>query len=114
MDLRSIIAASAMVASTSVFASSYNGTIAAVVCHEPGTTAVCQVQVNGAISQELPCASTPWKYTFNGTTAEGRNILSILLAAQVSRSTVSIEGLNQCNLVPQSEDLRHVFIVTAE
>ncbi len=94
-------------------ATTYNGTILRVVCHEQDTSPLCQVQLNGEVPS-LACATQAWKYSFDATTQEGRNILSILLAAQVSKQNVTIEGKGTCSLSSSSEDLRHVYINTPE
>ena len=93
--------------------SNYTGTIKAVVCHAPELTNVCQVQLNGVVENETCSASYPWKYSFVGTTDEGRNMLSILLAAQMAGKTVAMQGTG-CSISPVSENLRHVYIYTGE
>ena len=98
----------------SVYAgSNYTGTIKAVVCHAPELTNVCQIQLNGAVENETCSSSYPWKYSFVGTTDEGRNMLSILLAAQMAGKTVVMQGTG-CSISPVSENLRHVYIYTGE
>jgi hypothetical protein len=69
--------------------------------------------LNGS-APNLECAKQAWRYTFNGTNAEGKNILSILLAAQVGRAQVIVGGKGVCNLSGSSEDIRHVYINTPE
>ncbi|NRG05552.1 hypothetical protein HRJ46_19855 [Vibrio coralliilyticus] len=99
--------------SSNVFAgnSSFAGAIKAVVCHTDSLSPVCHVEVNGTPSNR-GCSDSTWHYTFNGTTPEGRNFLSILLAAQMSGKTAVLEGTGTCNLAKGSADLRHVFIST--
>ncbi|WP_065792579.1 hypothetical protein [Pseudoalteromonas luteoviolacea] len=93
-------------------ASEYTGTIKQVVCHAETVSSVCQVMLNGTPFSESCAKENSWKYTFNGATPEGKNILSILLAAQMSGKTVGIRGLDKCTLAAGSEDLRHVYIET--
>ena len=99
---------------TDAVATTFVGTIKNVVCHASGITDVCQVAVNGTVSSH-PCIANGlgWVYTLDGTNENGKNLLSILLAAQVSRSVVTIGGTGVCNLVGSSEDLRHVYIDTS-
>ena len=92
--------------------SSFSGTIKQVVCHAKEVSSVCQVAVNGTPSANPCSAPGGWVYTFNGVELEGKNLLSILLAAQISKSTVTIAGQGSCNLAASSEDLRHVYIHT--
>jgi hypothetical protein len=87
------------------------GTISSVVCHVSEISPVCHVALNGGLSL-APCATTGWHYTFNGATPEGKNILSILLAAQLSKQMITIGGKGVCTLAGGSEDLRHVYITT--
>lgn len=90
--------------------SSYTGTIRAVVCHAQSITSICQVEVNGVVQNET-CGTSNWKYTLEGATIEGKNMLSILLAAQMSGKEVVMAGTG-CSPGRASEDLRHVYIVT--
>ena len=96
--------------STNLFADSA-GTIYRMVCHASGVSSVCQVALNGTPTLAA-CATSGWHYTFDGTTAEGKNILSMLLAAQFSKQTITIGGKGTCTLSGSSEDLRHVYITT--
>ena len=89
--------------------SSYTGKIKQVVCHVAETSPVCQVMPSGSVLNET-CGTSGWKYTFDGTTAEGKNILSILLAAQVSQKTIVLRGLGKCTFGSTTEDLRHAYI----
>ena len=100
--------------STHTFGSAFTGTIKSVVCHDKTVSAWCQIRLNGQPSNPLACATQEWKYTFDATTIEGRNILSLLLAAQLSKQEVVIGGKGTCSLSSSSEDLRHVFINTPE
>ncbi|KZN38765.1 hypothetical protein N474_21095 [Pseudoalteromonas luteoviolacea CPMOR-2] len=93
-------------------ASEYRGTVKHVVCHVETVSPVCQVMLNGTPNAETCAKDSSWKYTFDGTTPEGKNILSILMAAQMSGKTVGIRGLDKCTLATGSEDLRHVYIET--
>ncbi|WP_281628853.1 hypothetical protein [Vibrio sp. St2] len=99
--------------SASAFAgnSDFSGTIKSVVCHADNISPVCHVAVNGTPSNR-GCANSDWHYTFKGTSAEGKNFLSILLAAQMSGKLVTLAGIGTCNLAEGSADLRHVFIST--
>lgn len=108
-----LIAACFTLASANTIAGAYTGTIKAIVCHEAAISSVCQISVNGT-PPGLPCASSSWRYTMDGTTTEGRNMLSILLAAQVSRQQITIGGKGACTLSGASEDIRHVYINTPE
>ncbi len=67
----------------------FTGTINRVVCHAEGVSPVCQIAVNGTPVVAL-CATSGWHYTFDGTTEEGKNILSILLASQISKQAITI------------------------
>lgn len=94
-------------------ATEYVGKIRAVVCHTIGV--VCQVQLNNPhTGAGCVTATSSWPYSFDGSTAVGKNILAVLLAAQASKETVIIGGLDSCNLVggSGSEDLRHAYIYT--
>jgi len=84
-----------------------------LVCHDADISPICQIQVNG-VAPNLECATQAWRYTLNGTTTEGKNMLSILLAAQVARQEVVIGGKGDCFLSSTSEDIRHVYINTPE
>lgn len=91
--------------------SSYTGTIKSVVCHVEFTSDICQVRVNGTVENETCSADLAWKYNFDGSNPHGKNILSILLAAQMSGKSVVI-GSQGCPNTSGPEDLRHVYIVT--
>lgn len=91
--------------------SSFTGTIKNVVCHANNISPVCNVQVNGEPAGR-GCSTADWHYAFDGTNAEGKNFLSILLAAQISRQTVVIAGQGTCDLAGGSDDLRHIYITT--
>lgn len=86
------------------------GTIYRMVCHTTGTP-VCQVSMNGTPSVAA-CSTSGWHYTFDATSAEGKNIVSIILAAQLSKQTITIGGKGTCLLANGSEDLQHVYITT--
>ncbi|WP_157633191.1 hypothetical protein [Vibrio bivalvicida] len=100
-----------IVNSNVVWASQYVGTVRNVVCHSKNITSLCQVRLNRSI-QGSTCATTEWTYVFDGSTIEGKNLLSILISAQVSKSTVVIGGTGSCSLNDESEDIRHIFIDT--
>jgi hypothetical protein len=100
-----------LVISGSVYADT-TGTIKQMVCHDESVSPVCQVSMNGAVNLAT-CATSGWHYTFDGTTAEGKNMLSIILAAQLSKQLITIGGKGNCALLGSSEDLRHVYITTA-
>jgi hypothetical protein len=87
-------------------------TVKRMVCHDASVSPVCQVSMNGAVSL-APCATSSWHYTFDGTTAEGKNMLSIILAAQLAKQLITLGGKGTCTLGGGSEDLRHVYITTA-
>jgi hypothetical protein len=89
----------------------FTGTVKQVVCHVQEISSVCHVSVNGSPTQPA-CVAQDWKYSFDGTTDEGKNILSILLAAQMSKQAVTIGGKGTCLLIGGTEDLRHVYITT--
>ena len=91
--------------------SSFTGTIKAVVCHANEISPVCHVEVNGAPAS-ASCVTSGWQYSFNGTNSEGKNFLSILLAAQMSKQTVTIGGQGTCSIAGGSEDMRHIYIST--
>lgn len=93
--------------------SAFNGTIKQVVCHAKEISSICHLSVNGTPTEQ-PCGAGGWPYSFIGTNAEGKNLLSILLAAQLSNSHVTIGGQGTCNIIGGSEDLRHVYINTIE
>lgn len=96
--------------SLSMAASAYTGKVSSVVCHATGVSSLCQVSLVGTPTGET-CSSSGWKYTFNGATSEGKNLLAILLAAQVSQRDLALGGRGVCTLVSDSEDLRHAYIV---
>ncbi|QPB85842.1 hypothetical protein CWC22_022850 [Pseudoalteromonas rubra] len=100
--------------SSSAFAgsSTFKGTIDSIVCHADNISPICHVKVNGTPAN-LGCGTSSWHYTFDATTTEGQNFLSILLAAQLSGKTISLAGQGTCNLTGGSADLRHVIITTA-
>jgi hypothetical protein len=87
------------------------GTIKQMVCHSNGVSPVCHVSMNGVPSL-AECSKSGWHYTFDGVTSEGKNILSIILAAQLSKTSITIGGKGTCLLAGGSEDLRHVYITT--
>lgn len=87
------------------------GTIFRLVCHVADISQICHVALNGTPSLAA-CATPGWHYTFNGTTPEGKNILSILLAAQISKQTITIGGKGVCTLASGTEDIRHAYITT--
>lgn len=93
--------------------SSYTGTIKAIVCHEENTSDICQIMVNGSVSNETCSTDVAWKYNFVGTTPEGKNLLSILLAAQVAGKNVVLGGKN-CPSTNGPENLRHAYISTPQ
>ena len=109
--LLSLSFALSAILSNLVYADS-TGTIYRVVCHESEISPVCQVAMNDTPSVAA-CATSGWHYTFDGTTAEGKNILSILLTAQISKQPITIGGKGICTLGGGSEDLRHAFITTS-
>jgi hypothetical protein len=94
----------------SLAGSAYTGKLSSVVCHATVVGGACQVSLVGTPTGET-CSSSGWKYTFNGTTPEGKNLLAILLAAQVAQRDVALGGLGVCTLAGGSEDLRHAYIV---
>jgi hypothetical protein len=94
------------------FAGGFTGTIRSIVCHEKNVSPTCQVSVNGVPSGQPDCATSGWKFSFDGTTVEGRNMLSIMLAAQLSKQKIAIGGKGHCSVSSASEDLRHVYIIT--
>jgi hypothetical protein len=102
---------SLVISSYSFAGASFTGTINKVVCHTTGISQNCQIQVNGAISSQI-CGTSSWRFTFDGSTNEGKNILSILLASQVSKQTITLGGTGQCSFSLTSEDLRHAYITT--
>lgn len=100
-----------LVSTNALAGSSFTGTINKIVCHTSGISPTCQVSLNGTPSNET-CGTSSWKYTFDGTTPEGKNILSILLAAQVGKQSITLGGTGACVLSSGSEDLRHAYITT--
>ena len=68
--------------------------------------------LNGTPNGQPACSSDGWRYSFDGVTSEGKNILSLPLAAQTAKQTVMMGGRGACTLSPNSEDIRHVYIVT--
>ena len=107
----STLMALSLVLSANVFADS-TGTIFRVVCHATGVSPVCHVSLNGTPTTLAACSTSGWHYTFDGSTTEGKNVLSIILAAQLSKQTITIGGKGVCTLAGGSEDLRHVYITT--
>lgn len=110
--LLTAIAATALWSKSAIAGSTYTGVIGSVVCHATGVSSLCQVSVPGSVGGETCSQGSLWKYTFNGATAEGKNLLAIMLAAQVSRQTVEIGVLGTCSLAAGSEDIRHTYIVS--
>ena len=102
---------SLVVSNYSFAGASFTGTINKVVCHTTGISPNCQIQVNGTIANQT-CGTSGWKFTFDGSTNEGKNILSILLASQVAKQSITLGGTGQCNFASTSEDLRHAYITT--
>lgn len=91
-------------------ASDYSGRVRAVACHT--IASVCLVQLDGVHAGPGCVQGTAaWKYAFDGTTTVGKNILSILLIAQATKSSVTIGGLDACTVAAGSEDLRHAYMV---
>lgn len=88
-----------------------SGTVSRLVCHVADVSRVCQVELNDSKSAAA-CATSNWHYTFDGATVEGQNVLSIILAAQLSKQRLYIGGKGTCTLTGSSEDLRHVYIST--
>jgi hypothetical protein len=88
------------------------GTIKQMVCHDASVSHVCHVSMNGTVNLAA-CVTSGWHYSFVGTTAEGKNMLSIILAAQLSKQLITIGGKGTCTVAGGSEDLRHVYITTA-
>lgn len=86
------------------------GTVKHVVCHATGVSPLCLVTLNGAPSLAA-CATSGWHYSFDATTGEGKSLLSILLAAQLSKQAIAIGGKGTCSS-PGSEDLRHAYMST--
>ena len=91
--------------------STFSGTIKQIVCHADNISPICHVQVNGTPAN-MGCATSNWHYTFDGTSDEGKNFLSILLAAQMSSTHTVFKGQGTCNLASYSQDLRHVYMHT--
>jgi hypothetical protein len=112
LSVSSIILCLALLMQTS-FANSqtlYTGKIKAVVCHNKGVSPVCHIGVHGTVTGN-PCNAGDWPYSFDGTSPEGRNILSIALAAQISGQQIIIGGTGGCTY-GRTEDLRHIYIET--
>ncbi|WP_010381721.1 hypothetical protein [Pseudoalteromonas rubra] len=95
----------------SLAGASFTGTIKQVVCHTKSISPLCQVQVNGSVSNQT-CGTQSWKFSFDATSSEGQNILSILLAAQIGKQQITLGGTGSCTLATASEDLRHAYITT--
>ena len=88
-----------------------SGTIFRIVCHDNSISPICHVAMNGTPNVSS-CSTSGWHYSFIGTTDEGKNLLSILLAAQLSKQNVTLGGKGTCDVAAASEDLRHVYIST--
>jgi hypothetical protein len=95
----------------SLAGASFTGTIKSVVCHTKSTSPLCQIQVNGNVRNET-CGTSSWKFSFDAANPEGKNILSILLAAQMSKQQITLGGTGSCSFAGGSEDLRHAYITT--
>ncbi|WP_194867373.1 hypothetical protein [Pseudoalteromonas sp. PPB1] len=95
----------------SLAGASFTGTIKQVVCHTKHVSPLCQIQVNGNVSNQT-CGTQAWKFSFDATTPEGKNMLSILLAAQIGKQQITLGGTGSCSLATASEDLRHAYITT--
>tara|TARA_R110001599_G_scaffold249359_1_gene449224 strand:- start:12082 stop:12417 length:336 start_codon:yes stop_codon:yes gene_type:complete len=93
------------------FGGGFTGTIRSIVCHEQNVSPTCQISVNGVPTGQPVCATSSWRFSFDGTTIEGRNMLSIMLAAQVSKQKIAIGGKGYCSVSSASEDVRHVYII---
>ena len=92
-------------------ASTYTGKIEAVVCHT--FSPICQIRVLGPVDGNTCSPGAHWQYAFDSSTSEGKNILSLLVSAQMANKKVALGGLNSCAVTStgESEDLRHVYIV---
>ena len=95
--------------SISSHATGFTGPVGKIICHAASTSSLCRVSVNGEVEGES-CATSGWDYTFDGATPEGKNLLSMLLAAHVSRQVVGISGTGTCTLSPDSENMQFIYI----
>lgn len=67
--------------------------VSTVECN-PGST-TCYLQLTNSVKAIPSCASRSG-YAFNGTTNEGKNVLSIALSAKMGGKTVTVIGAGGC------------------
>ena len=97
-------------ANVSAFTES-TGTVHRLVCHDNSVSPICHIDISGSLNV-ADCVDSSWEYSFISTTDEGKNLLSILLAAQLSSKPVTLAGKGTCLVAGGTEDLRHAYITT--
>jgi hypothetical protein len=109
-----LFAAAVVFLSGAASASTTWGTIKRVVCHADGVSPICQVSLNEPFQNACGSPIKEWSFHFNGTTAQGKNLLAIVLAAQSARQLVMVGGTGVCTFgTGGSEEMRHIFIDTS-
>lgn len=80
-----------------------------LTCHSKNNSSNCLVRLDVAPFKN-GCSTADWQYALDGTTSEGKNMLAILLAAQMMDSKVTIGGNGVCTKTLSSEDIGWVHI----
>ena len=99
---------------SSVMATEYRGIITGVglgptydaACIGDDSCVVIKVASN---HEKAGCNSNSWDFVFNSSTDTGKNTLSVVLAAEMSKRTVVIGGTGLCKLFPSTEDLTYIY-----
>jgi hypothetical protein len=69
----------------------------------------CVVVKVASTHTKAGCNSNSWDFAFNSSSDTGKNTLSLVLAAELSKRLVVIGGTGLCDLNPTVEDLRYIY-----
>ena len=75
-----------------------------------GATSCVVVMVSSTHNEDKPeCNTNGWSYAFDSGTDTGRSMLSIALAAEISKKEVYISGTGACDINETVEDLKYLY-----
>jgi uncharacterized membrane protein len=103
-----------MVISNPLIASTYNGVITGIGVGPhydascSGATSCAVIMVDSSHTK-AECNSNSWSFAFDASTDTGKNILSLALAAEMSKQIVVIGGTGLCTIQGSIEDLKYLY-----
>lgn len=105
--MKKIILLIMLFASGSVNAGAYKGNVINVYCSS--VTGICSISLANGISKLAPnCSPSGNTFAFDSTTNEGKNMLSLSLAALIGARYVSYTGSGTCTILSYSQNLTHI------